>query len=108
MIKTRSIALIAIFAALTAVLDMLPGLPQLSSGVWYGWIFIAIPLVGVILGPVEAFLSVFIGVMVSHTIFFLDPYEYLFTIGAPIGAVISSLVFRQRLRLVLPYYLALF
>ncbi|MFH0897491.1 MAG: hypothetical protein V1850_05550 [Candidatus Bathyarchaeota archaeon] len=107
MVKTRSIALIAVFAALTAVLDALPGLPQLSSGVWYGWTFIAIPLVGIVLCPEEAFLSVFIGVMVSHTVVFLDPYEYLFTIGAPIGAAISSLVFRQRLRLVLPYYIAI-
>ena len=107
MIKTRSIALIAVFAAVTAVLDALPGLPQLSSGVWYGWTFIAIPLVGILLGPWEAFLSVFIGVMISHTVVFFDPYEYFFTIGAPIGAAISSLVFRQKLRPVLPYYVAL-
>ena len=107
MVKTRSIALIAVFAALTAVLDALPGLPQLSSGVWYGWTFIVIPLAGIVLGPWEAFLSVFIGVMISHTVVFVDPYEYFFTIGAPVGALISSLVFRQKLHQVLPYYVVL-
>jgi hypothetical protein len=106
--KTRSIALIAVFAALTAVLDALPGLPQLSSGVWYGWTFVAIPLAGIVLGPWEAFLSVFIGVMISHTVVFFGPYEYFFTIGAPIGAMISSLIFRERPRPVLPYYVVLF
>jgi len=105
--RTRSIALIAVFAAVTAVLDALPGLPQFSSGVWYGWVFIAIPLAGIVLGPWEAFLSVLIGVMVSHMVVFFDPYEYFFTIGAPVGAMISSLVFRGRLRPVLPYYVAL-
>jgi divalent metal cation (Fe/Co/Zn/Cd) transporter len=107
MVKTRSIALIAVFAALTAVLDALPGLPQLSQGVWYGWTFIATPLAGIVLGPGEAFLSVFIGVMISHTMVFFGPYEYFFTIGAPFGAMISSLVFRQRLRPVLLYYVVL-
>ena len=105
--KTRSIALIAVFAALTAVLDALPGLPQLSSGVWYGWTFVAIPLAGMVLGPREAFLSVLIGVIISHTVVFFGPYEYFFTIGAPVGAMVSSLVFRGRLRPVLPYYVAL-
>lgn len=107
MVKTHSIALIAVFAALTAVLDALPGLPQLSSGVWYGWTFVATPLAGIVLGPWEAFLSVFIGVMISHTVVFVDPYEYFFTIGAPVGALISSLVFRQKLRPVIPYYIVL-
>lgn len=107
MVKTRSIALIAIFATLTAVLDALPGLPQLSSGVWYGWTFIATPLAGIVLGPWEAFLSVFIGVMISHTVVFVDPYEYFFTIGAPVGVIISSLVFRQKLKPVLLYYVAM-
>jgi hypothetical protein len=105
--RTRSIALITVFAALTAVLDALPGLPQLSSGVWYGWTFVATPLAGIVLRPWEAFLSVLIGVIISHTVAFIGLYEYFFTIGAPIGALISSLVFRGKLRLVLPYYVAL-
>jgi len=105
--RTRSIALIVVFAAVTAVLDALPGLPQLSSGVWYGWTFIAIPLAGIVLGPWEAFLSVLIGVMISHTVVFIGLYEYFFTIGAPVGAMMSSLVFRGRLRAVLPYYIVL-
>ena len=107
MVRTRSIALIAVFAALTAVLDALPGFPQLSSGVWYGWTFIATPLAGILLGPWEAFLSVFIGVMISHTVVLVDPYEYFFTIGAPAGAIISSLVFRQKLRPVFACYVTL-
>jgi hypothetical protein len=105
MVNTRSIALIVVFAALTAILDALPGLPQLSSGIWYGWTFIVTPLAGIVLGPWESFVSVFIGVMISHTVIFVDPYEYFFTIGAPVGALVSSLVFRKKLRPVIAYYL---
>jgi hypothetical protein len=107
MVNTRSIALIVVFAALTAILDALPGLPQLSSGIWYGWTFIVTPLAGIVLGPWESFVSVFIGVMISHTVIFVDPYEYFFTIGAPVGALVSSLVFRKKLRPVIAYYLIL-
>ena len=32
---SRKIALVAIFAALTVVLDSIPGIPQLREGVWY-------------------------------------------------------------------------
>jgi hypothetical protein len=100
-------ALISVFAALTAVLDTLPGLPQLSSGVWYHWVFIVAPLAGIALDPAEAFLSVFLGVMISHTMILGDPYEYFFTLGAPLGAAVTSLVFRGRTRPVLVYYTAL-
>ncbi|MCJ7608296.1 hypothetical protein MUP00_01305 [Candidatus Bathyarchaeota archaeon] len=107
MARTRSVALISVFATLTAVLDTLPGLPQLSSGVWYRWVFVATPLAGIALDPAESFLSVFLGVMISHAVILSDPYEYFFALGAPLGAAVTSLVFRERTRSVLAYYATL-
>ena len=107
MARTRSVAFISVFATLTVVLDTLPGLPQLSSGVWYHWVFVVAPLAGIALDPAESFLSVFLGVMISHTVILGDPYEYFFTLGAPLGAAVTSLVFRERTRAVLVYYVAL-
>jgi len=105
MVQARSVAFIALFSALTAFFDAIPCLPQLSSGVWYGWTFVAEPLVGIVLDPGDAFLSTLIGVMVGHSISFQENvYEFAFTLGAPIGALVSSLAFRRRLRQVMPYY----
>jgi len=104
--RSQTIALIAVFAALNAVCDSLVGLPQ--DIVWYGWIFLIEPLNGVVLGPLAGALSTLIGVIVGHTIYFRGETEYLFTIGAPLGAMISGLVYRKRWRLVLVYYTMLF
>jgi hypothetical protein len=82
-----------------------PVLPY--SGVWYSWIFISEPITGIILGPLVGFFSNFIGVMIGHSINFVDVYEFLFTFGAPIGTVISALVFRGKWGIVLTYYFAL-
>ncbi len=55
MTKSRRISLIVTFAAVAAVLDSIPGIPQFESGVWYSWIFLVVPLFGFILGPVDGF-----------------------------------------------------
>jgi hypothetical protein len=105
--ESSFISLIAVFAAFNIVCDLLVGpLPDISS-VWYSWIFIAEPISGIILGPFASFFSTFIGVMVGHSIYIRDSAEFLFTLGAPIGAMISALVFRGKWKIVLVYYMAL-
>ena len=105
MLSRRSLYRIAVFAGLMAVLDAAPGLPQLSSGVWYGWTFVAEPLIGVFFSPSEAFFSALIGVMAGHVIGFRgDVYEFIFALGAPVGASVSSLAFRGRLIPIAAYY----
>lgn len=94
MINSKRIALITLFAALTAILDSIHGIPQFVEGVWFSWVFLIVPIVGFILGPYNGFLSVLIGVFIGHYIYFRGPYEFIFTLGAPIGAMISGMLFR--------------
>jgi hypothetical protein len=102
------ISLVAVFAAFNIVCDSLVVPPLLPySGVWYSWIFISEPVTGIILGPLAGFFSNLVGVMAGHFINFIDIYEFLFTLGAPIGAMISALVFRGKWGIVLAYYFAL-
>jgi len=101
------VSLVAVFAAFNVVCDSLAGPPLPFSGVWYSWIFIFEPITGIILGPLAGFFSSFIGVMIGHFIYFRGPEEFLFTLGAPIGAMISGLLYRGNWRIVLIYYLTL-
>ncbi len=105
--KSRFVSLVAVFASVNIVLDSLAGLPELSSGVWYSWIFIIEPINGILLGPYAGFLSSLIGVMIGHCIYFRDPYEFLFTFGAPIGAMVSGLLFRGEWKTISAYYTVL-
>jgi len=108
--RNQTIALIAIFAALNAVCDSIAGLPQLSSGVWYGWIFLIEPLNGIVLGPLAGFLSTLLGAMIGHSVYLRGEaplYEYLFTLGAPIGAMISGLLYQRRWKLTFIYFTVL-
>jgi len=101
------ISLIAVFASFNAVCDSLIGPPLPFSGVWHSWIFISEPIAGIILGPWAGALSSFIGVMIGHFILFRGAEEFLFTLGAPIGAMISGFLYRGKWKIVLPYYLVL-
>jgi len=101
------LSLIAVFASLNVVCDSLIGPPLPLSGVWYSWIFISEPITGIILGPLAGFFSNFIGVMIGHFIYFRGGEEFLFTLGAPIGAMISGLLYRGKWKMVLIYYLTL-
>ncbi|MEM3153664.1 MAG: hypothetical protein QW629_03015, partial [Candidatus Bathyarchaeia archaeon] len=106
--RSTFITLISVCAAFNIICDSLivpPILPY--SGVWYSWIFISEPITGILLGPLAGFLSNFIGVMIGHFINYIDAYEFLFTLGAPLGAMISALAFRRRWGMVLTYYFAL-
>jgi hypothetical protein len=102
------ISMIAIFASLNVVLDSFVGVPQLVDGVWYSWIFVIEPLNGIVLGPYAGFLSTVIGVMIGHFIYFRGIQEFLFTIGAPVGAMVSGLLFKGRWKTVFVYYMVLF
>ena len=99
--------MIAIFAAFNVICDSLVSSPLPYSGVWHSWIFILEPLTGITLTPLASFFSALIGVMIGHFVNFLDVYEFLFTLGAPIGAMISSLIFRGKWSIALIYYTAL-
>ncbi|MEM2912339.1 MAG: hypothetical protein QW146_07535 [Candidatus Bathyarchaeia archaeon] len=102
------ISVVAIFAAFNIVCDSLVVPPLLPySGVWYSWVFISEPITGIMLGPLAGFFSSLVGVMAGHFINFIDVYEFLFTLGAPLGALVSALVFRGKWRIVLVYYFAL-
>ena len=105
--RSLFVSLVAVFASFNVVCDSLMGLPELTSGVWYSWIFMAEPITGIVLGPYAGFLSSLIGVMIGHSIYFRDIYEFLFTLGAPIGAMVSGFLFRRRWKAVLIYYTAL-
>ncbi len=84
------------FAAITVVVDSIV-MPGFSSGVWYGWVFLLSPINGIILGPVDGFITTLISVMIGHTVVFRESfYEYIFTLGAPIASLISAFVYRKR------------
>jgi hypothetical protein len=101
------ISLVAVFAAFNVVCDSWVSLPLPFSGVWDSAIFMSEPITGIMLGPSAGFFSSFIGVMIGHFIIFRDAYEFLFTLGAPIGAMVSVLVLRGKWKTVLMYYSAL-
>jgi len=105
---SQLVALTAIFASLNVVSDSLMSLPEPPSGVWYSWNFLIVPITGIVLGPLLGFLSVLVGVLVGHCIYFIDVYEFLYTVGAPIGAAVSALLFKGKWKLALSYYAILF
>jgi len=102
--KSTYVSLIAVFAAFSVICDSLIGPPIPFSGVWYSWIFIAESINGIILGPFVGFFSTLLGVLAGHSIYFRGPEEFLFTLGAPIGAMISGFIFRKKLKIALIYY----
>lgn len=103
-IRARQLSLIAIFAALGAISDAIVT-PGFSAGVWFGWIFIISPIAGMALGPYHGFVSTLIAVMIGH---YVSPrettYEFIFTLGAPIGSMMSGFIFRGEWKKVFAYY----
>ena len=102
--SSRLVALVAVFAALNVISDSFMILPEYSSGVWSSWNFLLEPITGIALGPLLGFAATLTGVMVGHYILFIDIYEFVFTIGAPIGAMVSALLFKGRWKPVLAFY----
>ncbi len=101
---SRSITFVAIFAAMIAILDSIPMIPGLYGGIWDSWGFILSPIIGILLGPVYGAISVGLGGFVGHLIYFRDPLELIFMLGAPVGAGIAGLVYQQRWKYVLAIY----
>ena len=107
--NSQFVSLVAIFAALNVVCDSVSGIPQFGEyGVWWSWIFLIEPITGIVLGPYAGFLSNFIGVMISHFIYYRGVPEFLFTLGAPYGAMVSGLLFRGKWKTVFAYYTVMF
>ena len=90
-INSKILSQIALFAALEVACDIVIT-PSFSAGIWFGWIFIISPIAGIALGPYNGFISTLIGVMIGHTIIPRETiFEFIFTLGAPIGSMISGL-----------------
>ncbi|MHA2081236.1 MAG: hypothetical protein ACW99H_08845, partial [Candidatus Thorarchaeota archaeon] len=69
--SSRTVAFVAIFAAMTAVLDIIPAF-GFTSGVWDSWSFLLSPIVGILLGPYLGAISVGLGSFLGHTIYYRD------------------------------------
>lgn len=103
-LDTRRISLIVVFAVISVALDSLVS-PGFSSGIWYGWVFIMSPISGIVLGPRDGFIATLISVIVGHTIVFRESvFEFIFTLGAPIGSAVTGLIFRGEKSKILVYY----
>ena len=102
--EVRTLSLIAIFAALGVVCDGVVT-PGFSAGVWFGWIFLVSPIAGIVLGPYNGFISTLIAVMIGHSLFPRDTvYEFIFTIGAPVGSMMSGFAFKGQLKRLFAFY----
>lgn len=106
--RSQLVSLIAIFTALNVVCDSISGISLFEYGVWWSWIFLIVPITGFILGPYAGFMSTFFGVIIGHFIYFRGAPEFLFAMGAPIGAMISGLLFRGKWKTAFLYYTVLF
>jgi hypothetical protein len=96
-------AFMAVFAALTAVLDIIPAF-GFTSGVWDSWSFLLGPIVGILLGPYLGAVSVGIGSLLGHVIVPRDPIEFLFMIGLSFGAAVAGFVYQRRWKPVFGIY----
>lgn len=105
--SSQIVTTVAVFAALNVITDSF-GRELPSAGVWYSWNFLITPITGIVLGPFFGFASTFFGVMIGHYVNPIDVYEFLFTIGAPIGVTVSALLFKGKWQPVLVYYSTLF
>ncbi|MFX1508908.1 MAG: hypothetical protein ACFFBR_01250 [Promethearchaeota archaeon] len=103
-IRSRIVAYLAVFIALITVFDVIPMLPGFYGGIWDSWIFLFGPLIGVLLGPFFGFLAVGFGSLLGHIIYFRDPFELVFMLGACVGTLCAALIFQRRWKPVLVIY----
>ncbi len=101
---SRFVSFVAVFTAMIAVLDSIPILPAFYSGVWGSWMFLLSPLVGILLGPYVGAVSVGLGNLVGHMIYFRDITEFLFMLGAPLGAAMAGFVYQRKWKPVIGLY----
>ncbi len=102
--RTQFLAFVSIFTAMATVLDILPIIPGFYSGIWDSWLFILSPIIGIILGPFAGAISVGLGTTIGHLIYFRDPFEFVFMLGAPLGAAMTGFIHRARWPPVLGVY----
>jgi ABC-type xylose transport system permease subunit len=107
--NSQFVSLVALFAALNVVCDSVSVIPQFGEySVWLSWNFLIEPITGIVLGPYAGFLSNFIGVMIGHFMYYRGIPEFLFTLGAPVGAMVSGLLFRGKWKTVFACYTVMF
>lgn len=104
--SSRTVAFVAIFAAMTAVLDIIPAF-GFTSGVWDSWAFLLSPIVGILLGPYLGAISVGFGSFLGHAIIPRDSIEFLFMIGLSFGAAAAGFVYQRRWKPVFGIYSAM-
>ena len=104
--SSRIAAFVAIFAALIAVLDIIPAF-GFTSGVWDSWAFLLSPIVGILLGPYLGAISVGLGSLLGHTIYYRNPTEFLFMLGLSMGAAVAGFVYQRRWKPVFGIYTAM-
>ncbi len=102
--RSRIVSYLAIFTALVTVFDAIPIIPGLYSGVWDSWIFLLSPIIGVLLGPLYALITMGFGSLLGHFVYYRDPFELFFMFGAVVGSVCSALIFQRRWKPVLFIY----
>lgn len=102
--RSKLVAYIAIFTALVTVFDAVPIIPGLYSGIWDSWIFLLSPVIGVLLGPLVSAISMGFGSLLGHFVYYRDPFEFLFMLGAPLGAACAALIYQRRWRPVIVIY----
>ena len=102
--SSKTVAYLAIFTALGAVLDMIPTIPFFYGGVWDSWLFVLSPLFGIILGPYLGALSVGMSNIIGHMVYARDPLELLFMWGGALCAASAGWVYQKRWRPVLGIY----
>jgi len=103
---SRAVSFVAIFAAMTTILDIIPAF-GFTSGVWLSWAFLLSPIVGILLGPYLGALSVGLGSFLGHTIYYREPTEFLFMIGLSMGAAVAGFVYQHRWKPVVGIYSAM-
>jgi len=104
---SRIAAYLAVFIALVTVFDLIPMLPGFYGGIWDSWIFLLAPIIGVLLGPLFGMLAVGFGSLLGHILYFRDPFELLFMLGAVVGTACATLIFQRRWKPVLIIYTVL-
>ncbi|MFW9925960.1 MAG: hypothetical protein ACFFDM_04240 [Candidatus Thorarchaeota archaeon] len=101
---SSTVAFVAVFTAMIAVLDVIPTIPGFYAGVWDSWPFLLAPIVGILLGPYLGSLSVALGSIIGHLIYFRDPTEMLFMLGLSLGAAVAGFVYQRRWKPVFGIY----
>ena len=103
--RSSFVAFLGVATALVTVFDMMSSIGILPwTGIWDSWIFLLSPIIGVLLGPLVGAYSVGLGSLLGHFIYFRDPFEFIFMLGAPLGAAMAAFVYQRRWRPVLGIY----